>query len=315
MIYDLIIIGGGPAGAAAGVYAARKRLCSLLITNTFGGQSSVSDKIENWIGTVAISGEQLANNLQAHVEAYAGDCLAIHKGEWVTNIKKERTNLAPDQTGLITVVTDKGEYQSHTVLIATGSHQRKITVPGAEKYEHKGITYCASCDGPMFSDMDVVVLGAGNAAFETASQLLAYTKSVTLIHRGETFRAEPITVEKVCQNPHMRVIKNAELLEVKGDAMVSSIVYKDKTSGKTIELPTQGIFVEIGQLPNTSFAKEIVNTTPYDQIVIDPRTQKTSTPGIWAAGDCTDILYHQNNIATGDAVRAVEDIYVTLRTK
>ena len=307
MIYDLIIIGGGPAGAAAGVYAARKRLCSLLITNAFGGQSSVSDKIENWIGTVAISGAQLAENLHAHVEAYAGDCLTIRKGEQVVGIKKEAE--------LVTVTTDEGTYQTRAVLIATGSHQRKITVPGAEKYEHKGITYCASCDGPMFSDMDVVVLGAGNAAFETASQLLAYAKSVTLIHRSDTFRAEPITIEKVCQNPHMCVIKNAEILEVKGDAMVSSIVYKDKISGNIIDLPTQGIFVEIGQLPNTSFAKGVVDLTPYDQIVIDPRTQKTSVPGIWAAGDCTDILYHQNNIAAGDAVRAIEDIYVTLRTK
>lgn len=307
MIYDLIIIGGGPAGAAAGVYAARKRLSSLLITSTFGGQSSVSDKIENWIGTVAISGAQLAENLRAHVEAYAGDCLTIRNDEWVTGVKKEAE--------LVTVSTDKGTYQAHAVLIATGSHQRKITVPGAEKYEHKGITYCASCDGPMFSGMDVVVLGAGNAAFETASQLLAYTKSVTLIHRGDTFRAEPITVEKVCQNPHMCVIKNAEILEVKGDAMVSSIVYKDKISGKVVDLPTQGIFVEIGQLPNTSFVKDVVALTPYDQIVINPRTQKTSVPGIWAAGDCTDILYHQNNIAAGDAVRAIEDIYVTLRTK
>lgn len=315
MIYDLIIIGGGPAGAAAGVYAARKRLCSLLITNTFGGQSSVSDKIENWIGTVAISGEQLAENLRTHVEKYAGDCLEIRKDEWVTNTKKEPTTAPSDQAGLVTVTTDKGYYQARAVLVATGSHQRKITVPGAEKYEHKGITYCASCDGPMFSDMDVVVLGAGNAAFETASQLLAYAKSVTLIHRGDTFRAEPITIEKVCQNPNMRVIKNAEILEVKGETMVSSIVYKDKISGDVVDLPTQGIFVEIGQLPNTSFVKDVVELTPYDQIVIDPRTQKTSVSGIWAAGDCTDILYHQNNIAAGDAVRAVEDIYVTLRTK
>lgn len=315
MIYDLIIIGGGPAGAAAGVYAARKRLCSLLITNAFGGQSSVSDKIENWIGTVAISGEQLAENLRTHVEAYAGDCLKIRKDEWVTGIKKEHISALPDQAELVTVTTDKGTYQARAVLVATGSHQRKITVPGAEKYEHKGITYCASCDGPMFSDMDVVVLGAGNAAFETASQLLAYAKSVTLIHRGDTFRAEPITIEKVCQNPHMRVIKNAEILEVKGSAMVSSIVYKDKISGEVVDLPTQGIFVEIGQLPNTSFVKGVVELTPYDQIVIDARTQKTSVSGIWAAGDCTDILYHQNNIAAGDAVRALEDIYVTLRTK
>lgn len=226
-LYDLIIIGGGPAGAAAGVYAARKRLTSILITSEFGGQSSVSTEIQNWVGTIALSGEQLAANLRAHTQAYAGNTLTIREGEWVFAIKKEDT-LPSGQAELITVTTDKGAYQARAVLIATGSKQRKITVPGSEKYEHKGITYCASCDGPLFSGMDVVVLGGGNAGFETASQLLAYAKSVTLIHRSDTFRADPVTVENISRNPRMHVIKNAEILEIKGNAMVSSIVYKDK---------------------------------------------------------------------------------------
>ncbi|MBI3634536.1 MAG: FAD-dependent oxidoreductase [Candidatus Yonathbacteria bacterium] len=306
MIYDLIIIGGGPAGSAAGVYSARKRLKSLLITGEFGGQSSVSAEIQNWIGTTAISGEKLAKDLRAHVEAYAGDVLAVHEGEYVKNVVK-------NDDATVSVATDKGSYTAKALLVATGSNHRKITVPGADRYEHKGITYCASCDGLLFSDMDVVVLGAGNAAFETAAQLLAYCKSVTLLHRGDSFRADPITVEKICANPKMRVIKNAELLEVKGGAMVSSFIYKDKITGDTKEIPTQGIFVEIGQIPNTSFVKDVVVMNEQGQIVIDPRTQKTRTAGIWAAGDCTDILYHQNNIAAGDAVRALENIYQTIQ--
>ncbi len=308
ILYDLIIVGGGPAGAAAGVYAARKRLKSILITGEFGGQSSVSTEIQNWIGTVAISGSKLATDLRAHVEAYAGNVLTVNEGEYAKSAMK-------NDNGIITVTTDKGVYKARALLVATGSHHRKITVPGADIYEHKGITYCASCDGLLFSDMDVVVLGAGNAAFETASQLLAYCKSVTLLHRGDAFRADPITVENICANPKMRVIKNAELLEVKGGAMVSSLVYKDKITGNIKEIPTHGIFVEIGQIPNTSFVKDVVAMNEQGQIVIDPRTQKTNTPGIWAAGDCTDILYHQNNIAAGDAVRALENIYHEIHSR
>ena len=307
-MYDLIIIGGGPGGVAAGVYASRKKLNTLLITETFGGQSEVSADIQNWIGTVAISGSKLATDLRAHVEAYAGNVLTVNEGEYAKSAMK-------NDNGIITVTTDKGVYKARALLVATGSHHRKITVPGADIYEHKGITYCASCDGLLFSDMDVVVLGAGNAAFETASQLLAYCKSVTLLHRGDAFRADPITVENICANPKMRVIKNAELLEVKGGAMVSSLVYKDKITGNIKEIPTHGIFVEIGQIPNTSFVKDVVAMNEQGQIVIDPRTQKTNTPGIWAAGDCTDILYHQNNIAAGDAVRALENIYHEIHSR
>jgi alkyl hydroperoxide reductase subunit F len=306
-LYDLIIIGGGPAGSAASVYAARKRLKTLVITGEFGGQSTVSVEIQNWIGTIAISGTKLATDLRDHVKAYASDILEIREGELATSVSKDGE--------MVILTTDAGTYRAKSLLIATGSHHRKLEVPGADKLEHKGLTYCASCDGPLFSDMDVVVVGGGNAAFETAAQLLAYCTSVTLIHRSDTFRADPVTVDKLCCDPKMHVIKNADILEVKGDKMVSSIVYKNKLTGEIIDLPTSGIFVEVGQLPNTSYVKNIVAMTEYNQIIIDPRTQKTNTPGIWAAGDCTDVLYHQNNIAAGDAVRALEDIYQTLKSR
>lgn len=306
-MYDLIIIGGGPAGTAASVYAARKRLKTLLIAAEFGGQSTVSPEIQNWIGSVTISGEDLAKNFKEHVKAYAGDVLEVKEGEYVTSVTKSPEN--------ITVTTDSGTYASKTLLVAAGSHRRKLNVPGADMLEHRGLTYCASCDGPLFTDMDVVVLGGGNAGFETVAQLLAYCKSVTLINRSDTYRAEPITINKILSNPKTKEIKNAEIMEVKGDIMVSSIVYKDKTTGEIHELPTQGVFVEIGQIPNTDFIKSVVEMTSGNQIIIDPRTQKTKTEGIWAAGDCTDILYHQNNIAAGDAVRALEDIYQSIYSR
>lgn len=318
MDYDLIIIGGGPAGAGAGVYAARKRLKSLLITKEFGGQSTISTDIQNWIGTVSISGDELARNLKKHVEAYKDSILDIKEGETVTGIEK-RENLTASgvaQAGGFAVKTDKNTtYTGKTVLIVAGSTRRKLTVPGAGEFENKGITYCASCDGPLFSGRDVVVIGGGNAGFETAAQLLAYTKSVTLLDAGETFRADPVTIEKVLTNQKMKALANADILEIKGDKMVTAIVYKDKKTGEQVELPTGGIFVEIGQIPATEFAKGVVETNKAGYIAIDPRTQTTNIPGIWAAGDCTDVLYHQNNIAAGDAVRAVEDIYLALTAK
>lgn len=306
-MYDLIIIGGGPAGTAAGVYAARKRLKTLLIAGEIGGQSTASTEIQNWIGTVAISGEKLAKDFEEHLKAYASDILQIHEGEYAQTVTKD--------VNKITVSTDQKSYSTRTLLVATGSHRRKLEVLGAEKFEHKGVTYCASCDGPMFSDFDVAVIGSGNAGFETAAQLLAYCKSVTLLNRGNQYRAEPITIEKILSNPKIKEIKNADILEIKGTTMVSSVVYQDKISKETHELPLQGIFVEIGQIPNTDFVKDVLEMTEGGQVVIDPRTQKTNIPGIWAAGDCTDVLYHQNNIAAGDAVRAVEDIYQSIHSR
>lgn len=307
-MYDLTIIGGGPAGVAAGVYASRKRLKTLFITKDFLGQSSVSDGIENWIGTVKIPGTELSKNLENHLKAYAADIVDIKSGELCENITK-------DASGSFSIKTNKGTYSSKTILITTGSARRKLEVPGADRLEHKGLTYCATCDGPLFADQDVIVVGGGNAAFESAAQLMAYCKSVTLVNRSDSFRADPVTVTKLSANPKLTILKNAIPKEVLGDKFVSGFVYTDKTTGKDVTLNTTGIFIEIGSMPTTYFVKDIVKLDEYNHIVVDPRTQQTSEKGIWAAGDCTDGLYHQNNIAAGDAVKALEDIYVYLTTK
>ncbi|MEK7127980.1 MAG: FAD-dependent oxidoreductase [Patescibacteria group bacterium] len=319
MVYDLIIIGGGPAGTAAAVYASRKRLKTLFLTAEWGGQSVVSEQIYNWIGTASLSGNELAENFKKHVLANAGtgQTLEVKEGEKVTAIEQAPKALETSALGAVFLVkTESGEeFLTKTILIATGSGRRKLEAKNADALEHKGLTYCASCDGPLFADMDVAVIGGGNAGFETAAQLLAYCKSVTLLHRSESFRADEVTVEKVLKNPKMRAVKNTEILEVKGDKFVEGIVYKDRTTGKETELKVSGIFVEIGQIPNTGFAKDILELDKIGRVKIDPTTQKTGTPGIWAAGDCTDVLYHQNNIAAGDAVRALENIYLALHTK
>jgi alkyl hydroperoxide reductase subunit F len=306
-IYDLAIIGGGPAGAGASVYAARKQLNTVVITKDWLGQSYVSEGIENWIGTIKISGLELAKSLENHAKHYGKNIIDFKDGEMCIDIK----NLG----NTFTITTNKESYEAKTVLITSGSHRRKLDIKGASELEHKGLTYCASCDGPMYSDQDVAVIGGGNAAFESAAQLLAYCKSVTLLIRGTEFKADPGTVEKVLSNPKMRAIKNAVPKEVKGEKFVTSYVYTDSTTGKDIELPVTGIFVEIGSLPNTDYAKNILKLDQYNHVITDPRTQQTSTKGIWSAGDCTDGLYHQNNIAVGDAVKAIEDIYAYLHAK
>ncbi|MFA6095785.1 MAG: FAD-dependent oxidoreductase, partial [Candidatus Paceibacterota bacterium] len=168
---------------------------------------------------------------------------------------------------------------------------------------------------PVFAGQDVAVIGGGNAAFESAAQLLAYCRSVTLVNRSDVFRADPATVERVLKDPKMRALRNAELLEVRGDKFVTGLSYRDKATGEAKELPVTGIFVEIGSIPTTDFARGLVEVDPYGRIIVDPKTQMSSLPGIWAAGDCTDGLYHQNNIAAGDAVKALEDIYLYLRAK
>jgi len=307
MIYELVIIGGGPAGSAGAVYAARKQLKTLLLVKEFGGQSVVSPNIFNWIGTTSISGADLAKNLENHVRQYEGEYLSIEIDE-VEKVEKK------DSHFLIQTKNGKS-FESKTILVTAGSSRRKLSVPGADALEHKGLTYCASCDGPIFAGADVLVIGGGNAGFETAAQLLAYTKSVTLLNRSDKFKADPITVEKVLAHENMTAILNADIQEVHGDKFVDGATYIDTLSGETKKLNATGIFVEIGQIPNTGFIKDVVELDQYGRIEIDPWTQASKTPGIWAAGDCTNIKYHQNNIAAGDAVRATEDIYISLRAK
>lgn len=305
-MYDLIIIGGGPAGASGAVYSARKQLKTAIIASEFGGQSTVSETIYNWIGTPEIKGYELGENLKKHVLYYKGPYLDVIEGEMVVHVSKENNSF--------TVTTQTGKtFQTLAVLITTGSGRRKLEAVNADIYEHKGITYCASCDGPLYEGQDVVVIGGGNAGFESAAQLLAYCKSVTLIHRNAEFKADEITIKKLLENPKFKTITNAQIDRVDGEKFVSSISYTDKKTGEKHTIQTGGIFVEIGQTPNTEFMRETVSIDENNKIVVDPMTQMTSEPGIWAAGDCTNGRYHQNNIASGDAVKALEDAYIWIQ--
>jgi len=307
-MFDLIIIGGGPAAMSAGVYAARKKLKTLLLAEEIGGQSVVAPEIQNWIGEISISGADLAKKIEAHLRHYESEFLTIKTPSKVIKAVKTETGFA--------VTTKNGEnYEGKTVLVATGGRRRKLEVKGADIFEQKGLTYCASCDGPLFTGQDVAVIGGGNAGFGTAGQLLAYCKSVALLEMAPAFRAEQITIDKLSKNPNFKAINNIELIEITGDKFVSGLIYKNKTTNETITLLVTGIFVEVGFIPNTEIVKDLVKLNPQNMIMVNHQTQQTSVVGIWAAGDCTDNLYHQNNIAAGDAVEAVEDIYGYLKSK
>ncbi len=303
--YELAIVGGGPAGAAAAIYAARKRLKTVFITSEWGGQSTVSTDVQNWVGTPSISGTELAASLRKHVEAY--------KGEWLTIVSPVLATALAPHDDRVEITTNKGVFQATAALITTGANRRKLEVPGAVEYDQKGLTYCASCDGPLFADKDVAVIGGGNARFETSLQLLSYCKSVTLLHKNDAFRADKISVDAALANPKMRGVLNAEPVAIEGGQFVTGLRWKDAKSGKEELLPVEGIFVEIGLIPNTAWVGNALEKNAMGQIKIDQKTQRTSHPRVWAAGDCTDGLYHQNNIAAGDAVKALEDIYMTLR--
>lgn len=305
-MYELVIIGGGPAGVAAGVYAARKKVKTFFVTKDFLSQSTVSENIQNWIGTPSIPGSQLAKDLEAHLRAYADDVLEIKTGSLVQSITKI-------DTGFEVTLNTGEKINTKTILIATGSNRRKLDARGADTFEHKGLTYCATCDAPMFGGMDVAVIGGGNAGFESAAQLLAYAKSVTLLHRRDTFKADQITVEAVSAHPNFKTLTDVVPTEVIGEKFVTGLKYKDMKTGEEHTLPVSGIFVEVGAIPTTHFVEGLVTLTDSKHVQIDPWNHRTSCPGIWAAGDCTNGLYHQNNIAAGDAIKALEDIYIHLQ--
>ncbi len=307
-MHDLIIIGGGPGGIAAGVYAARKQLKTVLIAEEIGGQSTVSEGIENWIGTVKIPGADLAKSFKEHLNAYKGDIVEVREEERVTSIEKN--------DDFFTVHTNQNAaFETKAILVVSGASRRKLTIPGADTFENKGVVYCASCDGPLFSNQDVAVIGGGNAGLETALQLLAYAKSVTLINRSKELRGDPVTAEKVRQHPNLTLLTETVPLEVQGEKFVTGLTVENTVTKEQTTLPVSGVFVEIGVIPSTDYLKDVIELDEIGRVVTNPKNQTTSVEGIWAAGDCTDELYHQNNIAAGDAVKALEDIYMWLKTR
>lgn len=306
-MYDVIIIGGGPAAAGAAVYVARKKLKTLLIAGEFGGQSIVSADIHNWIGTKSISGIDLAKNLEEHVRNYPEE-VEVKSPELATLVKKT-------EAGFV-VETDKGgSYETRTVIMTAGARRRKLGIPGEKEYDGKGVAYCSTCDAPLFSGKDVAVVGGGNAGLEAVVDLLPYATKVYLLEYGDILRGDPVTQEHMKNSGKVEVIFNAETKEVKGEKFVTGLMYKDRVSGEEKTLSVGGIFVEIGSVPNSEFAKDLVELNKAGEILIDHKTAATSCEGIWAAGDVTDEMYKQNNISVGDGVKAALSVYAYLMAR
>ena len=304
-MYDLIIIGGGPGGVAAGIYAARKKIKTLLITESFGGQSLVSAEVKNWIGTKAVSGFDLGRMLEEHLRDQ--EDIEIITDDVVTKVEKVGSGLP---TGGFRISTRDGKnFETKYILLACGSRHRKLGIPGEKELDGKGVVYCSTCDAPIFKNKIVAVVGGGNAGLEAVHDLFPYASKIYLIIRSDSMKGDPITQEKIKANPKVEIIYNALTQEIEGDTFVTGVKYKDSKTGDMKELKLDGVFVEVGAIPNSDIVKGSVEFDERGQVIVNHKTQETSAPGIWAVGDVTDVLYKQNNISAGDAVKAVLNIY------
>jgi alkyl hydroperoxide reductase subunit F len=300
-MYDLVIIGGGPAGVGAGVYAARKKIKTLLITEDFGGQSMFSPDISNWIGNKSLTGLELAKMLEDHLNNYKDD-IDIWKGDLVAKVAKKGKGFS--------ISTKKGKkVEARTILICSGSRRRRLGVPGEDELDGKGLAWCATCDAPMFKDKVVAIIGGGNAGLEAALTLDAYASKLYLLQRRGELKGDAVTQEKIKSLKKLTIIYNALTQEILGDKFVSGLRYKDAKTGKEEALELQGVFVEIGSVPNVDFIKDLVDLDDWNEIIVDHKTQQSSQKGVWAAGDVSDVLYKQNNVSVGDAIKAVLNIF------
>ncbi len=300
MIYDIIIIGGGPAGAAAGVYSARKKLKTLLIAENFGGQSLIADSIENWIGVKKITGLELARMLEEQVRAQEN--IEIKVPEKVVVAKAIKDGLE--------VATDKGNvYQAKALIVASGRRRRRLDVLGADKFEGKGISYCSICDAPLFKNKEVAVIGGGNTGLEAVVDLMPYASKIYLINHGSQLTADPSIIEEMKKSSKVTIINNAETQEILGGGFVSGLKYLDKNDNQIKELKVSGILVETGWVPNSEFIEDLAAVNQAGEIIVDHKTGATTHLGIFAAGDITDEIYKQIIIAAGSAATAALSAY------
>jgi len=288
-IYDLIIIGAGPAGITASVYAARKKLNFLVISLDIGGQAAWSGDIENYTGYQFITGPELAQKFQEHMRKY--DTL-LKENEEVLELKKSED--------VFLVKTNKTDYQSRSVIIASGKKSKELGVSGEKEFKNRGLTYCATCDGPLFSAKTVAVIGGGNSALDAVLQLVKITKHVYIINNTPELGGDAIMRQKVKEASNVTVFNGSQVISVAGDKFVSGIKIKDNAGVR--DLAVQGVFVEIGLVPNSAFARDVEKNSK-GEIKINLRNE-TNSPGVFAAGDVTDVPEKQIIIAAGEGSKA-----------
>jgi alkyl hydroperoxide reductase subunit F len=295
--FDVLIVGGGPAGAAAAVYAARKGIRTGVVAERFGGQTLDTLGIENFISVQETQGPKFAAALEAHVRSYGVD---IMNNQRVTAIEP-----ATQPGGEITVRLDNGaELKSRSLILATGARWKNVNVPGEAEYRNKGVAYCPHCDGPLFKGRRVAVIGGGNSGVEAAIDLAGVVAHVTLLEFANELKADAVLVNKLGSLSNVTIHTGAQTTEITGDgSKVNGLLYKDRASGESHRVELAGVFVQIGLVPNTEWLRGTVELTKYGEIIIDDRCA-TSMPGVYAAGDVTTVPYKQIIIASGEGSKA-----------
>ncbi|UVO17265.1 alkyl hydroperoxide reductase subunit F [Stutzerimonas stutzeri] len=294
--FDVLVVGGGPAGAAAAIYAARKGIRTGVAAERFGGQVLDTMAIENFISVKETEGPKLARALEEHVREYEVD---------IMNLQRASQLIPAGDDGLHRVQFENGgELKAKTLILATGARWREMNVPGEQEYRGRGVAYCPHCDGPLFKGKRVAVIGGGNSGVEAAIDLAGIVAHVTLLEFGEELRADAVLQRKLNSLPNVRVLKMAQTTEVKGDGQkVTGLVYKDRTNDELHNVELEGIFVQIGLLPNSEWLKGTLELSRFGEIIVDAKGQ-TSIPGVFAAGDVTTVPYKQIVIAVGEGAKA-----------
>ncbi|MBI2798173.1 FAD-dependent oxidoreductase [Candidatus Saccharibacteria bacterium] len=295
-MYDLIIVGAGPAGMTAGVYAARKELKTLVISRDVGGQAAWSSDIENYLGFSMITGPDLVKKFENHLEEFKDHVELRLVPSGVKKIEKSGKHFK------VTTGDGKSE-QARSIIVAGGKVPRPLGVKGEQEYLNKGVAYCAWCDGPLFRNKEVAIIGGGNAALDAALNLAKTVKQIYIVNITAELTGDPIMIDKVKAAVHARILNNTEVVEIKGDKFVNSIVIKPHDYSATKELPVEGVFVEVGSLPATDYLKGLVKLNQANEIVID-KNNMSSVPGIFAAGDITDVIEKQIITAAGEGAKA-----------
>ena len=295
--FDMLMVGGGPAGAAAAVYAARKGIRTGVVSENFGGQTLDTLGIENYISVQETDGPKFALALEQHVRGYDVDIMNMQRAKALV------LNTGLDKN-LIEVQLESGAtLRSKSVVISTGARWKNINVPGEREFKNKGVAYCPHCDGPLFKGKHVAVIGGGNSGVEAAIDLANIVGRVTLIEYDKALRADAVLVRKLNSLPNVTVITNAQTIEITGEQKVNALVYKDRATEQLHTVELEGIFIQIGLVPNTDWLKGVVELSRHGEIIVDAKGQ-TSVPGVFAAGDATTVPFKQIIIAAGDGAKA-----------
>ncbi|MDQ1283724.1 MAG: Pyr redox 2 protein [Patescibacteria group bacterium] len=303
-IYDLIIIGAGPAGLVASIYASRYRLDHLIFGAQQGGQMSEIADIENWPGDVIVVGRDLISRFVAHAESYG------------IKVKNESVILIKKADGFFEVETSRGKYQAKSLILAMGAEYRKMNIPGEKEYIGKGVSYCATCDAPFFRDKTVAVIGGGNSAAVVAIEMSDYAQKTYLINKGEKMNAEPIWLEKIHSSPNIEIIKNTGVIEIRGNEKVEKIIL-DKEYDSRGEIAVGGVFIEVGSEPGVQLAKKLGMETDDGNYIKVNSDMSTSVSGVFAAGDITtgSNKFRQILTAAAEGAIAANSAYKMLKLK